>query len=152
MMEGKGKINLPGNKKEVFEEMLNPELLEKCIMGCKEFHVIEDNKYKAELSVGIAAVKGKYDADINVKNIAEGESYTLVIHGEGNPGLVDAVADITFEENGNDDTLVKYEYQADAGGKIASIGQRMLGGVAKLVINDFFKKAKNELKLKQEAV
>ncbi|WP_411843837.1 SRPBCC family protein [Salinicoccus sp. HZC-1] len=150
-MEGKGKINLPGTKEEVFEEMLNPELLEKCIMGCKEFNVIEDNKYKAELSVGIAAVKGKYDADIEVKNITEGDSYTLVIHGEGNPGLVDAVADIKLEQIDDNETLVKYEYEADAGGKIASIGQRMLGGVAKLVINDFFKKAKNELKKKQEA-
>lgn len=149
-MNGKGQIKLPGNKEEVFNAMLSPEILEKCIMGCKELKVVGDNEYKAELSVGIAAVKGKYDADIKVDDIKSPEKYTLIIHGEGNPGLVDATANIYFEEVGEEETLVKYEYEADAGGKIASIGQRMLGGVAKLVINDFFKKAKNELKKNQE--
>ena len=120
-------------------------------MGCEELQVVSENIYKADLKVGIAAVKGKYEANIEVKNINEPNSYTLVIHGEGNPGLVDAEADIYFEQKDEETTLVTYKYEADAGGKIASIGQRMLGGVAKLVINDFFKKAKNEMKKKQDA-
>lgn len=150
-MEGKGKIELPGKKEQVFKEMLDSELLEKCIMGCEELHVVSENRYKADLKVGIAAVKGKYEADIEVKNIDEPNSYTLIIHGEGNPGLVDAEAHIYFEQKDDETTLITYKYEADAGGKIASIGQRMLGGVAKLVINDFFKKAKNEMKKKQDA-
>src|SRR5699024_12254797 len=98
-MEGKGKIELPGKKEQVFKEMLDSELLEKCIMGCEELHVVSENIYKADLKVGIAAVKGKYEADSEVKNIDEQNYYTLVINGEGKPGLVDAEGNKYFEKN-----------------------------------------------------
>ncbi|MFB4165494.1 carbon monoxide dehydrogenase subunit G [Alteribacillus sp. JSM 102045] len=150
-MEGKGEIKLPGNKEEVFNQLMDPDVLEKCIMGCKDLEKMEENKYKADLSVGIASVKGKYDATITLTNVEEPNHYTLIVHGEGNPGIVDAEGNIHLESDGANETLLHYTYTADVKGKVASIGQRMLGGVAKLIINDFFKKAKKELQRQQSA-
>ena len=43
-------------------------------------------------------------------------------------------------EESNGKTILKYSTDAQIGGLIASIGQRMLGGVAKMMVDQFFKK------------
>lgn len=144
-MNGKGSIELPGNIEFVFQKLQDPDVLKNCMMGCKHIEEIKENEYKAELSVGIAAVKGKYDATITVKDIDAPNRYTLVVQGSGTPGFVDAEGTIEFVSIDEEKTLVNYSYTAKVGGKVAAIGQRMLGGVSKLIINDFFKRAKKEL-------
>ena len=136
-MNGKGSIKLQGNRETVFTSLLNPEVLKNCIMGCKELIQQEENVYQVDLSVGVAAIRL---ADVNAP-----ESYRLIVHGEGGPGFVDAEAEIQLVDVDDNKTELKYTYEAEVGGKVASIGQRMLGGVAKLIINDFFKKVKKEL-------
>ncbi|WP_080872760.1 SRPBCC family protein [Oceanobacillus timonensis] len=144
-MDGKGSIKLQGNKETVFASLLNPEVLKNCIMGCKELNQQEENVYQVDLSVGVAAVKGKYDATIRLADVEAPKSYRLIVHGEGGPGFVDAEAEIQLVTVENNITELNYTYEAQVGGKVASIGQRMLSGVAKLIINDFFKKVKKEL-------
>ncbi|MDQ0341009.1 carbon monoxide dehydrogenase subunit G [Caldalkalibacillus uzonensis] len=144
-MNGNGKIELPGNIEHVFNKLLDPEVLQNCIMGCKHLEQIDESTYKAELSVGIAAVKGKYDATIILKDVEQPNHYKLVVKGEGSPGFVNAEGAINLTAMDDQNTLLKYSYTANVGGKVASIGQRMLGGVAKLIISDFFKRAKKEL-------
>ncbi|GIO19555.1 carbon monoxide dehydrogenase [Oceanobacillus oncorhynchi subsp. incaldanensis] len=144
-MDGKGSIKLQGNKETVFASLLNPEVLKNCIMGCKELNQQEENVYQVDLSVGVAAVKGKYDATIRLTDVEAPESYRLIVHGEGGPGFVDAEAEIQLVTVEYNKTELNYTYEAQVGGKVASIGQRMLSGVAKLIINDFFKKVKKEL-------
>lgn len=144
-MNGEGQIDLNGSKEQVFKKLLDPEVLKSCIMGCKTITKVDDETYQADLTVGIAAVKGKYDATIRLKDLQPPNHYKLVVHGEGTPGFVDAEADINLVSNEDETTKLQYSYTADVGGKVASVGQRMLGGVAKLIIKDFFKKAKREM-------
>jgi uncharacterized protein len=144
-MNGDGNIQLNGNLETVFNSLLDPEVLKNCIMGCKELEKKEDNVYLANLSVGVAAVKGKYDATIRLSELEPPNHYKLIVHGEGAPGFVDAEADINLVPIDGENTELRYTYEAAVGGKVASIGQRMLGGVAKLIIKDFFKKIKREL-------
>ncbi|MDY0393785.1 FAD binding domain-containing protein [Virgibacillus halophilus] len=144
-MNGKGSIKLQGNKETVFTSLLDPDVLRNCIMGCKELIQQEENVYKVDLSVGVAAVKGKYDATMRLADVSVPESYKLIVHGEGGPGFVDAEAEIHLVDVDDSKTELTYTYEAQVGGKVAAIGQRMLGGVAKLIINDFFKKIKKRV-------
>ncbi|MBI2228715.1 MAG: carbon monoxide dehydrogenase, partial [Deltaproteobacteria bacterium] len=43
-------------------------------------------------------------------------------------------------EESDGKTLLKYSTDAKIGGLIASVGQRMLNGVAKMMVDQFFKK------------
>jgi carbon monoxide dehydrogenase subunit G len=51
---------------------------------------------------------------------------------------------IDLQEN-NGGTVLKYSTDAKVGGLIASIGQRMLNGVAKMMVDQFFKKMESFL-------
>jgi carbon monoxide dehydrogenase subunit G len=144
-MNGNGSIELNAPIEHVWNKLMDPEVLSQCIMGCKQMVQIEEGKYRAELSVGIAAVKGTYDATVALTDVQAPKSYKLVVHGEGAPGYVDAEGLIQLSEQEGGKTTLSYDYNAEVGGKVAAIGQRMLGGVAKLIINDFFKKLKKEI-------
>ncbi|UZJ76850.1 MULTISPECIES: SRPBCC family protein [unclassified Fictibacillus] len=145
-MEGKGKLVLDAGVERAYEVLLDPNVLEKCIMGCKKLVLVEDNKYEAELSIGIAAIKGNYSSTIEILDLEEPNHYKLAVKGEGSPGTVEAVGIVDLTPESESSTLLNYSYEAEVGGKVAMVGQRMLGGVAKLVIQDFFKKLGKELK------
>ncbi|WAH38011.1 SRPBCC family protein [Alicyclobacillus dauci] len=149
-MNGSGSVLLSGSIEQVWSKILDPNVLAKCIIGCESMEPLEDNKYHANISIGIAAVKGKYDAIIQLADIKPHEGYKLIVHGEGAPGHVDAEGVIELTESDGKTTLT-YSYTAAAGGKIAGIGQRMLGGVAKLIIGDFFKRLKKEIELSERS-
>ncbi|SFJ81856.1 SRPBCC family protein [Thermoflavimicrobium dichotomicum] len=149
-MNGNGSIELNASIEHVWKKLMDPEVLAECIMGCKQLVLIEEGKYRAELAVGIAAVKGKYDATIELVDVQAPKGYKLVVHGEGAPGFVDAEGVIHLTPVAEGKTNLTYSYTAEVGGKVAAIGQRMLGGVAKLLISDFFKKVKKEIENEQK--
>jgi uncharacterized protein len=146
MMEGKGKLSLPADTEQCWEVLLDSRVLKKCIMGCKKLELVEENKYEADISMGVAAVKGDYSSTIELSNIKKPKHYRMTVKGEGGPGSIEAVADISLESVDETTTVLHYTYEAEVGGKVAMVGQRMLGGVAKLIIKDFFKKFGKELK------
>ncbi|MFJ9382537.1 carbon monoxide dehydrogenase subunit G [Peribacillus sp. NPDC101481] len=146
MMEGKGSLNLPAGIEKSWDVLLDSEVLKRCIMGCKKLELVEENKYEADISMGVASVKGDYSTTIELANINKPISYQMIVKGEGGPGSIEAVADITLESVDENNTVLSYSFEAEVGGKVAMVGQRMLGGVSKLVIKDFFKKFGKELK------
>ncbi|SDN09974.1 hypothetical protein SAMN04488137_3526 [Fictibacillus solisalsi] len=150
-MEGKGNMVLEAGVNRAYEVLLDPDVLEKCIMGCKKLVLVDDNKYEAELSIGIAAIKGNYSSTIEILDLEEPRHYKLAVKGEGAPGTVEAVGIVDLTPDGDRSTLLNYSYEAEVGGKVAMVGQRMLGGVAKLVIQDFFKKLGKELKRMEQS-
>ncbi|QNK51420.1 carbon monoxide dehydrogenase subunit G [Brevibacterium sp. PAMC23299] len=145
-MEGKGSLNLPAGIEKSWDVLLDSEVLKRCIMGCKKLELVEENKYEADISMGVASVKGDYSTTIELANINKPISYQMIVKGEGGPGSIEAVADITLESVDENNTVLSYSFEAEVGGKVAMVGQRMLGGVSKLVIKDFFKKFGKELK------
>lgn len=150
-MNGSGEMQLNAPIEQVWSKLMDPEVLADCILGCKKLDLIEDGKYRADLVVGLAAVKGKYDATIALRDVQAPSSYRLIVHGEGAPGFMDAEGVLQLASVDEGRTMLTYSYNAEVGGKVAAIGQRMLGGVAKLIINDFFKKMKKEIENDQQS-
>jgi carbon monoxide dehydrogenase subunit G len=68
----------------------------------------------------------------------------MLIDGSGTPGFVKGEASITLAAQG-DKTVLTYDADTQVGGLIANVGQRMIGGVAKLIINQALKKLEHEL-------
>ncbi|QHA93091.1 carbon monoxide dehydrogenase subunit G [Bacillus sp. N1-1] len=144
-MNGKGKLSLNAGIERSWQVLMDPNVLEGCIMGCEKLELIDENKYEAELAMGIAAVKGRYSSTIELTDLEKPKHYKLIVKGEGGPGTVEAVGNIDLVAEDETTTTLHYTYDAEVGGKVAMIGQRMLGGVAKMLIQDFFKKFKKEL-------
>ena len=65
------------------------------------------------------------------------------IQGEGSggaAGFAKGGATVALEDDGADATLLKYDVNANVGGKLAQIGARLIDGAAKKMADDFFQK------------
>ncbi|CEH30878.1 hypothetical protein AM501_27910 [Aneurinibacillus migulanus] len=142
-MNVNGEVIVKASKEDVWKALNDPETLKKATPGCKSLTEIEPDCYKAEISVGIAAVRGDYESMIKILDKNEPDRYRLVMSANSPMGFVegDATVELVHEDM---KTYIKYNGVAQVGGKVAGVGQRMLSGVAKLIVKDFFKKIAKE--------
>jgi carbon monoxide dehydrogenase subunit G len=71
-------------------------------------------------------------------------SYRMLIDGSGAPGFVKGEATVTLATQ-DDQTALAYDADVQVGGLIASVGQRLIGGAARLIINQALKQLDEEL-------
>ncbi len=136
-MKLEGSYLFDGSPKEVWDLLLNPQSLQGCIPGIKELRQTGEDQYEATMTVGVAAIKGTYKGKVAISDKQEPNSYTMRVEGSGGPGFVKGVARITLTqaEKGTD---VSVDADGQIGGPVAGVGQRMLGGVGKMLMNQFF--------------
>ena len=134
-MEGSYDVKAPRAK--VWSAFLDPEQLRKAIPGCEKLELIGNDEYKATLKIGVAAVKGTFEGKVRLSDKKAPDSYRLAAEGSGGPGFVRADTLITLTD-ADGGTRVSYSADVQIGGLIAGVGQRMLGGVSKMMADQFF--------------
>jgi carbon monoxide dehydrogenase subunit G len=117
--------------------MLDPDALRECVPGCESLEPSGPDEYQANLKVGVAAIRGSYKGKVSIVEKQEPNSYRLRVEGSGGPGFVRGEALITLEPDGEATTVV-VDADGQVGGTVAGVGQRMLGGVAKMLMDQFF--------------
>ncbi len=138
-MKVEGTYTFPGQPQQVWDLLLDPESLRTCIPGVETLTETSPDHWDAVMKVGVAAIRGTYKGKVAIVDKEEPTSYTLQVEGSGGPGFVKGAAKVTLEaaeEEGN--VLVKVDGDGQVGGMLAGVGQRMLPGVAKMLMNQFF--------------
>ena len=98
-----------------------------------------EDTYRAKLTMGIATVTGQYEGTVRMSEKKAPSGYTLLVQGKGSPGFVNGSATVTLaESDGGASTRVDVIGKAQVGGTIARVGQRLLGGVSKMMMDRFF--------------
>ena len=128
-------FNAPVQK--VWDTLMDPKVLAECIPGCESFDPVGDGQYQAVVSVGVGAIRGRYNAKVVLRDLEPPSSYRLIIEGTGSVGFVNGDSLVTLQE-GEGNTTVRVESNAQVGGTIARVGQRMMGSVAKTMLDRFF--------------
>ena len=141
-LEGSYEVKAPRQK--VWSAFLDPETLRKAIPGCEKLEMVGPDEYKATLKIGVAAVKGTFEGKVRLLDKKPSDSYRLAAEGSGGPGFVRADTLISLDdiEGG---TRVSYSADVQVGGLIAGVGQRMLGGVSKMMADQFFNRMSEQL-------
>jgi carbon monoxide dehydrogenase subunit G len=136
-MKVEGVYTFPGKPQQVWELLLNPDSLRACIPGVESLTETGPEHWDTVMKVGVAAIKGTYKGKVAIVDKDPPNYYTLQIEGSGGPGFVKGSAKIMLEAEG-DGTRVNVEGDGQVGGMLAGVGQRMLPGVAKMLMNQFF--------------
>jgi uncharacterized protein len=135
-IEGAHEISAP--RQRVWDAFLDPEQLKKAIPGCERLEALGGDEFKATMKVGVAAVKGTFEGKVRLADKKPPDSYRMGIEGSGGPGFVRGEAAITLTDTAGGGTRVAYSADVQVGGLIAGVGQRMLGGVSKMMADQFF--------------
>jgi len=128
-------FNAPPDR--VWDLLLDPAVLSSCIPGCEKFESIGDDRYQVSLKVGLAAITGSYTGTVVLADKQPPTSYRLVVEGEGKGGFVKGSSAIALRQEG-DTTIVDVSASVQTGGPIARVGQRLISGVAKMMMDKFF--------------
>ena len=121
----------------VWALMLDPAAIASCIPGCERLEHDGENRYKAAITIGMAAITGRYEGTVVISEKNEPASYKLSVEGQGRPGFVKGEATIALRADGAN-TVVDVTGTVHTGGTIARLGQRLIGSAAKMMQDRFF--------------
>lgn len=138
-MDMTGEYLVPAPKQAVWEALNDPEILKQCIPGCEEVNKTSDTGFDAKVSAKVGPVKAKFAGAVTLSDIDPPNGYTISGEGKGGAaGFAKGGAKVALSE-AEGGTLLKYEVNAQVGGKLAQIGARLIDSTAKKMANDFFK-------------
>lgn len=135
----------------VWDVLLDPDVLGRVLPGVEKFEPIGEDKFSVLLKLGVPSVKGLYTGTVEIVDKQPLTSYRLRGEGKGTAGWARGEAFMTLSEEG-DGTRVVAKGDAQIGGTIAGVGQRMMEGVAKGMAREFFQSIERELEGRQEKV
>lgn len=142
-IEGTHFLNAPRDR--VYQSLIDPEVLQRCIPGCERLEKTGENSYSATIRAGVGAIKGVFTGTVKLEDMRPPEHYRIVVEGKGAPGFMKGSGDLDLEEQG-EGTLIKYAGDLQLGGTIASVGQRMIQATAKMMASQFFTALETEAK------
>jgi 2-furoyl-CoA dehydrogenase large subunit len=137
-LSGEGEAVVQAPRQRIWDMLLNPEELMSIIPGAHGVQKVSDTEFRADVTLGIGPVKGRYSASIRLSDLNEPQSVTLTGGTRGALGNGEGSGTVTLTEDPPGTTKISYQYTAAVGGKVASIGGRLLDGAARVVIGQFF--------------
>lgn len=141
-MKVEGSYTFKAPRQKVWDVLLDPKIMAQCMPGCESLKEVGPDQYEATMKVGVAAVKGTHKGKVSIREKQAPTHYILSGQGSGGPGFMQGDLTIDLEEK-NEETVLRYSTDAKVGGLIAGVGQRMLGGIAKMMVDQFFKKVES---------
>ena len=136
-MKIEGTHHLNARRDRVYEALIDPEVLQRCIPGCERLEKTAENSYSATIRTGIGAIKGVFTGTVRLEDMRPPEHYRIVVEGKGAPGFLKGSGNLDLEEQG-ESTLIRYMGDLQIGGTLASVGQRMIQASAKMMASQFF--------------
>ena len=133
-----GEQQLAAPRETVWAKLNDPEVLKACIPGCESLEVIGTNEFMAVATNKVGPVKARFKGKVRLTDLDPPNGYK--ISGEGEGGVAGfakggAIVGLAEKDGG---TLLSYNVEAQIGGKLAQLGQRLINGAAKKLADEFF--------------
>ncbi|MGA0572405.1 CoxG family protein [Variovorax sp. VNK109] len=145
-MEMQGTRSLAITQQQAWDALNDPAILKACVPGCDRLEPAGENQYAVGMTVKIGPVSAKFSGKIVLSDIDPPKSYTIAFEGQGGAagfGKGQSKVILVPQEGGCE---LQYTVNAQVGGKIAQLGQRLIDGAAKSMAEDFFKRFDAEMK------
>ena len=129
LIDSEFKFDAP--REAVFDGLMDPEILAGALPGTDRLDLIGEDRYEGEMEASVGPVTAaRFSVVVELKDKVRPESFDMHVDGKGKAGFVSGVAHVELEESGGG-TLMKYRADLQVGGRVASVGQRLLDSVGK---------------------
>jgi len=144
-----GEYVFEASVQEVWDALFDPQVLAAVLPGCEKLDLV-DGAYLGEMKVKVGPIQSKFSGKVDLLDKVEPTSYRMVVDGRGAQGFVQANASITLEAVGTG-TRIVYTSEAQVGGKIASVGQRLIETSARAIVKQSLDGLNDNIKIRAEA-
>jgi carbon monoxide dehydrogenase subunit G len=128
-------LNAPRDR--VWQCLNDPAFLKECLPGCESMEATSPDHYRVALTIGIAVVKGKYTGNVTLSEKEPPQRFKMQVEGKGTGGFLQGTGLLELSEDPQG-TKVAFQGDVQVGGPIASVGQRLIDGAAKMMVGQFF--------------
>lgn len=137
-----GEVLLHAPQEEVWAKLNDPEVLKACIPGCESLTMVSDHEFEAVAVNKIGPVKARFKGRVTLSDLDPPNGYRISGQGDGGvAGFAKGGATVNLRPaDAGDDTVLSYAVEAQIGGKLAQLGQRLVNGAAKKLADQFFEK------------
>jgi len=133
-----GEVTLPADRATVWAKLNDPAVLKACIPGCEELEATEDQGFRATAKVKVGPVSARFKGKVTLSDLDPPNGYKITGEGEGGvAGFAKGGATVKLADK-DGGTLLSYDVEAQIGGKLAQLGQRLINGSAKKIADEFF--------------
>jgi len=137
-MEMQGSRHLAVTQQQAWDALNDPEVLKACIPGCEELTMTGETQFQAVATQKIGPVKARFKGIVNLTDLDPPNGYKISGQGDGGvAGFAKGGATVALSDK-DGGTLLTYNVEAQIGGKLAQLGQRLINGAAKKVADEFF--------------
>jgi carbon monoxide dehydrogenase subunit G len=147
-----GEYTFDGSREEVWEIMRDPEVLASALPGTRSLDQVSENEYQGEMQVRIGPVAGLFSGNVAISDEVPPESLTITVEGRGKPGFVKGTGAVNLIAQEDDKTLMQYQGDMQVGGRLASVGQRMMDSVSKSLVKQGLDSINQALLAHQESL
>ncbi len=135
-----GEVQLPATRETVWAKLNDPEVLKVCLPGCEQLEKLSDTEFQAVAVTKIGPVKARWKGKVRLSDLDPPNGYKISGEGEGGvAGFAKGGAAVTLSDK-DGGTLLSYNVEAQIGGKLAQLGQRLIAGASKKMADEFFSK------------
>lgn len=147
-MHFEGKFDIAAPPQKVFDFLLDPKKFAKCLPDLQKLEVKGKDRFSAVVKVGVGFIKGAFTFDFTVVERTRPSHARLKAHGSGTGSSVDLDSTMDLAEEPAGGTAMSWKADAQVGGLLAGVGQRLLQGVAEKTVNQLFASIRKELEKK----
>lgn len=133
-----GEETIAATVDELWVALNDPDVLTRCIPGCKSMTETAPDTYNVDMELKVAAVRGTFGGDIALMDKDAPKSCRITVSGSGSLGNGTGRARFELTPVSSSETKLTYEGEGEIGGLVAGVGQRVLKTVSKHLIGKFF--------------
>ena len=143
-MRVEASYSIKADRETVWSGLQAPDLLAGCIPGCEKLEATGNDAYDVVLTAGVSSIRGTYTGTVVLADKTPFESYKMLVEGGGSGGTIKGEGVLSLTE-GDGETEVRLVGNAQVTGVVARVGQRLVGSVSKMLINQFFSCMKEKI-------
>jgi carbon monoxide dehydrogenase subunit G len=133
-MKIQGSHTFDASREQVWRALLDPAILARTLPGCEKLERVGENDFQGVLSVQVGPVKGQFQGTLQLSDLRPLEGYHMKLDGKGPAGFMSGEGKLSLadaEDGGS--TLLTYDLDAQVGGRLAGVGQRLIESSAKSI-------------------
>jgi carbon monoxide dehydrogenase subunit G len=131
-MKIQGSYTFDAPRERVWRALLDPEILARTLPGCEKLERVGENDFRGALNVQVGPVKGQFQGSLQLSDLHPLEGYHMKLDGKGPAGFMSGEGDLRLADEGGK-TALAYDLDAQIGGRVAGVGQRLIESSAKSI-------------------